>query len=331
MEDRLDNIKSILDNVLGDPKRDYAGSGGWYEYNCPCCADEKGYADDKYNLAVQIDESNLWCHCWRCGYVGRLSKLIRDYGTPMDSSSYKEELDALKAGRLYSIGTSEDFESENTDLFEELQLPKGCQPIENGKHNRAASEYLESRGVDKFITERFKIGFVGPYQGKYSNRIVIPSYDMYGNLNYWVARDYTGNAKCKIYNPNVDKKSIVFNEGLVNWYEPITLVEGPFDHIVVPNSIPLLGKSIDEESAVYKALAQKSRSDIYIMLDDDALDTAMHMYKFLNTEFRGRVKLIECPDGYDASDYHRDFGRKGIVSLMRSAHRLDEYTLATIV
>lgn len=331
MEDRLDNIKSIIDNVLGEPKRDYAGSGGWYEYNCPCCADEKGYADDKYNLAVQIDESNLWCHCWRCGYVGKLSKLIRDYGTPMDSSSYKEELDALKASRLYSIGTSDDYEEKNTDLFEELQLPKGCQPIESGKYNRAASEYLESRGVDKFMVERFKIGFVGPYQGKYSNRIVIPSYDMYGNLNYWVARDYTGNAKCKIYNPNVDKKSIVFNEGLVNWYEPITLVEGPFDHIAVPNSIPLLGKSIDEESAVYKALAQKSRSDIYIMLDDDAVDTAMHMYKFLNTEFRGRVKLIECPYGYDASDYHRDFGRKGVVSLMRSAHRLDEYTLATIV
>lgn len=330
MEDRLDNIKSIIDGVLGDPKRDYAGGGGWYEYNCPCCADEKGYTDEKYNLAVQIDDGNLWCHCWRCGYVGKLSKLIRDYGTPMDMSSYKNELEALKSSRLYSLGTSETDEDINSDLFEELQLPKGCRPIEDGKYNMAASEYLASRGVGKDLIERFKIGFVGPFNGKYSDRIVIPSYDMYGNLNYWVARDYTGNAKCKIYNPNVDKKSIVFNEGLVNWYEPITLVEGPFDHIAVPNSIPLLGKTLDDECAVYKALVEKAHSRINILLDDDARDTAMRMYKFLDTSFNGNVRIIDCPDGYDASDYYRDFGKRGIINLLRSAHTLDAYTLATL-
>jgi hypothetical protein len=329
VNDSFDNIKHILDNVLGTPKRDYSGSGGWYEYNCPCCADEKGYTDGKYNLAVQIDDSNMWCHCWRCGYVGKLSKLVRDYGTPMDSAALKDEFEAIKSSRMYSLGSLSD-DDVQTLQFEELQLPKGCQPLETGKYNTKANEYLDSRSVGKDIREKFKIGFVGPFNGKYSERIVIPSYDMYGNLNYWVARDYTGNAKCKIYNPNVDKKSIVFNEGLVNWYEPITLVEGPFDHIVVPNSIPLLGKSIDEESAVYKALLRKSHSKIIIMLDDDAKDNAMRMYKFLDIEFKGRVRIIDCPDGYDASDYYRDFGKSGIISLMRSAHKLDDYTLATI-
>ena len=330
MEDRLDNIKAIMDSVLGDPKRDYAGSGGWYEYNCPCCADEKGYSDGKYNLAVQIDDSNMWCHCWRCGYVGNLSKLVREYGTPMDSSALKDEFEAIKNSRLYSIGSAEDETEADQLQFEELQLPKGCQSLESGRYSEAAKKYLDGRGVGKDLRDRFRIGFVGPFQGKYSDRIIIPSYDMHGTLNYWVARDYTGNSKCKIYNPNVDKKSIVFNEGLVNWYEPITLVEGPFDHIVVPNSIPLLGKSIDEESAVYKALVHKSHSNIYIMLDDDARDTAMRMYKFLDSELSGRVRIIDCPDGYDASDYYRDFGKNGIVSLLRSAHRLDGYTLANI-
>ena len=37
------NVISILTNVLGDPKRDYTSSGGWIEFNCPCCADEIGH------------------------------------------------------------------------------------------------------------------------------------------------------------------------------------------------------------------------------------------------------------------------------------------------
>ena len=227
MEDRLDNIKRIVDGVLGEPRRDWGG-GGWYEYDCPSCADEKGARDGKYNLAVKIDGDGLWCHCWRCGYVAKLTRLVRDYGSASDSEALKYELDSIRSSNLYSLGSDSD--SEKQIEVEELKLPKGFIPISE-KADRVALEYLEGRGVGRDVIERHRIGYVPMYSGKCGGRVVIPSYDMYGCLNYWTARDYTGNAKVKIYNPDVDKKSVVFDEGLVNWYEPITLVEGPFDHI----------------------------------------------------------------------------------------------------
>ena len=68
----------------------------------------------------------------------------------------------------------------------------------------------------------------------------------------------------------------------------------------------------------------------YLLLDDDAISDAKKMYKFLNSNIQGKIRLIECPDGYDASDYNRVFGKKGIIQLMRSAHKLDDFELSMI-
>ena len=82
------------------------------------------------------------------------------------------------------------------------------------------------------------------------------------------------------------------------------------------------------ENAVYKALKEKAHANINILLDDDAYDNAYRMYKFLNSKgFKDRVRLIQCPQGYDASLINEKFGKKGIIKLLRSAIKLDEYTL----
>ena len=93
MCDINESIKGIVDQVLGPPKRDFSGSNGWYEYNCPCCAEERmGEPDGKYNLAIQIDETGLWGHCWKCGYHGNLSRIIKHYGTEDLLNEYNIEL-----------------------------------------------------------------------------------------------------------------------------------------------------------------------------------------------------------------------------------------------
>ena len=322
------NIISILNNVLGEPKKDYTSGGGWIEYNCPCCADELGHPDGKYNFAVTTEE--LYGHCWKCGYSGKLSRIIRKYGSENDLSDYKDELAAYKESRLFTLSGDVNDSVEELDQVDGVMLPDGFKLIDTGVENEAM-KYLRKRGVDDFLIKKFNIGYCGRGHGIYSERIVIPSYDMFGELNYWFGRDYTGkNDQWSKLNPKIDKKSIVFNEYFINWYEPITLVEGPFDHIVVPNSIPLLGKSLDEDSLVYKMLLSKAHNTINILLDDDAIETAYRMYKFLNNVMKDRIRLIECPDGYDASDFYKDFGKKGMVRLLRNAHKLDDFTLATI-
>lgn len=216
----------------------------------------------------------------------------------------------------------------------EISIPYPYDTITLNRHNnpKQALDYLKGRGVGSDLIERFRIGYVPlKHGGMYSGRIVIPSYDAFGDLSFWVARDFTERNKVKMFNPKVDKKKIVFNEERVNWYEPITIVEGPFDHIVVPNSIPLLGKYLDEDNLIYKRLVEKSRSEIYIMLDNDAEEKAVKMYCELINTFRGRLKIIFLPDGYDPSDYYRDYGKKGIIEMLKSARELNDAAVNTML
>lgn len=326
--DTFDGVRNIIDNVLGEPKKDYAGSGGWYEYDCPHCADENGSPDGKYNLAV--NPSKLWGHCWKCGYSGRISKFIKQYGSHDDLVSYRNEIKSIRGRKQYSFDDDANVESELQDSGE-LELPEGFRAITDMGQDIPAVSYLRSRGITERIVERFSIGYIGNEYRKdigMKNRIVLQSHDCYGNLNFWVGRDYTGRSKVKYKNSPVEKKDVIFDEDKVNWYEPITLVEGPFDHIVVPNSIPLLGKTIGPDYAVASALVEKSRSTVNVFLDDDAYDNAIKVYKFLDcTALNGRVRFVGCPEGLDAADIFKEYGYRGIIDVLRTARKLDEFEL----
>ena len=76
-----------------------------------------------------------------------------------------------------------------------------------------------------------------------------------GKLNYWTGRDFLGyDKRQKYFTPQVERKDIIFNEEKIQWDADVTLVEGPFDHIVVPNSIPLLGKVLKTDFKIYQEI-----------------------------------------------------------------------------
>lgn len=327
-------IKEIIEENIGTPRRD---NDGWMEYNCPYCALEKGVeSDGKYNLALNYGEdmkTKPFFHCWRCGTAGKLSKLLKDFGTKDSVSRYYNELRNIKNSLLYNI----DFggEIDNFQIETSIELPKDYRKIDTkDKYAKDAIEYLKKRNIGQYFIDYYNIGYI-PYWSdnkEMRNRIVIPSYDEYGELNYYVARDYTGRRKLRKYNnPDIKKTMFVFNEGKINWYEDVTLVEGAFDHMVIPNSIPLLGKTLKRDYATFNAVVNKAKANVNVLLDDDALNDAKKIYKLLSsTNLNGRVRLIICPDGYDASDIYQKFGRYGIKKLMRSAKELDEFELVSI-
>ena len=215
----FENIREIVENILGSPRRD---NEGWREYNCVYCALEKGVeSDGKYNMAVNYGEdmkTKPHFHCWRCGTSGKLSKLLKDFGTHDSLTKYYRELKDIRSSLLYNIdfGTNaEDFQFENT-----VELPKDYRKInEKDKYAKEAIEYLQNRGLDKFFIETYNIGYI-PYWSKDTemrNRIIIPSYDEYGELNYYIARDYSGKRRYRKYNnPDVKKTLFVFNEDKIN-------------------------------------------------------------------------------------------------------------------
>lgn len=330
-----DKILSLLTSFLGEWGKE---SGEWRSFNCPCCAEENmGDADGKYNLEVLVDADapgGGGFHCWRCGessdMKGRLAKLFRMYAPSDTADEFMRLIRDRRDSRKYEVSFGLDtFE---TRCVDEVTLPKDFKPVRKGDPaSKEAYAYLMSRGLDDRIISEHHIGYVGGSSDERSmrNRIVFPSYDMYDALNYWTSRDYTGKNKQKSKNPKTSKHDIVFNEGLINWYEPVTLVEGPFDHVVTPNSIPLLGKVMTEDGAVFKALTERCRSTVRIFLDDDARKDAVRIYDALNrTRLSGRVLMVDTAEsGHDASDIYREYGPRGILCTLCCAHEIKEYEM----
>ena len=163
---------------------------------------------------------------------------------------------------------SESLSSQTSDKKQILRLPKEFKPMwENGggiiqKHSWV---YLQNRGMGKADVIRYGIGYCS--EGLYSNRVIIPSYDGNGELNYFVGRSiYKDGMKYK--NPPVSKDVIGF-ELFINWDEPLILCEGVFDAIAVKrNAIPLFGKTIPKK--LMKKIYEKQVKTIYILLDSDA-------------------------------------------------------------
>lgn len=328
-----ESIKELLISFLGEYSKQ---CGEWYSFNCPCCAEENlGQPDDKYNLEIKIDIGVKGCggfHCWKCGDTngmkGTLVHLFKLYAPRKTYSEFKRIVKEYRDSMSYLLPNDGDFNSDIGDV-EYLMLPDGFKPINKDDiHCQKAYDYLLGRGLtDKIITD-YNIGYISNGSNDYSlrYRVYIPSYDAFDNLTYWVGRDYTGNNKQKVKNPKRSKTEIVFNEGKINWYEPITLVEGPFDHIVTPNSIPLMGKTLAIDNVVAKTLMKKCKYGVNIFLDDDALDSAYRIYSILDDGgLKGKVKIIETPDGYDPSLIFQEFGYKGIIKALNSAKRPEEF------
>jgi DNA primase len=88
---------------------------------------------------------------------------------------------------------------------------------------------------------------------------------------------------------------------------------------------------LKRDYATFNAIVSKAKANVNVLLDDDALNDAKKIYKLLSsTNLKGRVRLIECPDGYDASDIYQKFGKKGIRKLMQRAEELDDFELVSI-
>jgi DNA primase len=149
------------------------------------------------------------------------------------------------------------------------------------------------------MIEKYGIGFCD--KGSHSGRIVIPSYDKEGELNYYIARSWNPTSKAKYKNPEAEKDKIIFWENLIDWDKDVYLVEGAFDGLFLPNSIPMLGKHMSE--LLFETIYKKAKSNIIICLDADAWSNALKLYHELNGgELWGRIKIIKLLDDKDVCD-----------------------------
>ena len=152
--------------------------------------------------------------------------------------------------------------------------------------------------TDQMI-EKFGIGFCDT--GSHGGRIIIPSYNIKGNLNYYIGRSWDVNTKAKYRNPEAEKDKIIFWENLIDWNKDIYLVEGAFDGMFLDNPVVMLGKHMSE--LLFETIYEKAMGEIIICLDGDAFKNGLKLYHELNGgRLWGKIKILKLPDDKDVCD-----------------------------
>ena len=304
MEDPILLIE-LLHEVLGEENSHYPNKGQ-ISFDCPVCSyDIKGLntGDGKGNFEVNYYMGVY--KCWSCSETmdthGSINKLFNKWGNRRSLETWK------------IIG--DDYIKKTEKKYQKVKLPKEYTTFKNGIKlsipYKEAYNYLRKRGLSDDTINKFKIGYVT--KGQYSGRIIVPSYDVDDELNYFVSRSYTGH-KNKYKNPEAEKDKIIFNEHLINWEEDIYLVEGVFDMFFVENSIPILGKSVSEK--LWTMLYDKSQKNVIICLDGDAWEDAQKLYRKLEGgRLMNKVKLIKLPIDKDVGELGGIKGLKEITLL----------------
>lgn len=273
---------AIVNSVLGSSK---STSNGNYAYHCPFCKHHKPKLE--INFTENSKGDNPW-HCWACDKRGKkLVQLFKVLDTP------KEKIMELKS----YIQT--DVKDDITITSDKVHLPKEFISLVNPPSTimaRHAASYLKKRGITEDDIIKYNLGYCE--SGAYVNRIIVPSYDENGILNYFTARSFEKDNPIKYKNPNTTRNIIPF-EFFVNWDLPLVLCEGPFDAIAIKrNVIPLLGKNI--QSCLMKRIVMSSVKKIYIALDKDAQKKALEFCQQLMGEGK-EVYLVNIQDK-DPSD-----------------------------
>jgi DNA primase len=265
-------LTQILESVLGKGR---ATNKGNMAFCCPFCQSSKKKLE--IQLVTNNSGENPW-HCWVCCKGGKkLTSLFKALNLGRDTMS--ELYSVLNIQPKYSKTDID----KNYQSMTVVELPKEYIPLykksESTEYKNAIHYLRSKRNVTLSEIVKYNIGYCET--GEYAKKIIIPSYDAMGKLNYFVGRAYYDVESFKHKNPEISKNIVGF-ELFIHWELPIVLVEGSFDAIAVRrNAIPLFGKTISED--LRKKIIENKVTKLYICLDKDAQKQALeHAEYFMN-------------------------------------------------
>lgn len=272
---------AFFEDVFG--KGRISSNGINFDVRCPICAPSD---PTKKKLSIRTDDDRL--HCWVCGFRARsLAPLLRKYGTQSQQAKYREMFGGPDSSSGLVTGeVEEQYRLELPGDFCLLPLASVTDP-----DVKAAWRYIIGRGLSERDAWYWKMGVSN--DPKWRRRIIMPSFDAAGKLNYFVARAIDKDRKPKYDNPPVDHREVIFNEINIDWTKPLVLVEGPFDMTKCPdNTTALLGSDLSEQHQLFNKVLI-SEVPVYLAMDGDMWDTKMpRVYKKL-VEYNVDVKVVD--------------------------------------
>jgi len=274
-----DDLKiSFLKSAFGSGPIDRGGIA----VNCPACSKDR---PEKKKLIIRIKDGAH--HCWVCDLKGKTLKYTLKKFHPQKIREYN---------RVYDESLLEETEEEK---IQKPIIPAGFILLAQNYHSRDPDirdtvSYTKKRGMNLKALWGFKLGSCR--SGRFKRRLIIPSFDASGELNYYVARSIDGKMP-KYINARYPKRELIFNEINLDWTKPIVLVEGPFDLFKAgENATCILGSSLNEKYVLFQKIIQ-NRSSAILALDPDAMLKTMKIAEKFH-EYGIEVKIVDC-SGYE--------------------------------
>jgi DNA primase len=217
--------------------------------------------------------------------VARLIRKVR----PQLSGTYQNQFGTVK------------YDSQEED-FIKCELPTNFKLVMQNLHDPDAKRirrYGHARGLSDSELWRFRIGYAPSLRG----RMILPSFDDDGRLNYWTARRVDDDPSYRYLNAKVPKTQFIVGELDLDWgAEEIILVEGPFDLIKCSllNATCLLGSTLNENSTIFRKLITYPER-IVLALDSDARKKQDKIANLLMS-YDKEVYYVTAPEEEDWGD-----------------------------
>jgi len=286
----------LLESVLG---RGTKANRDYYQFHCPFC--------NHYKPKLGISLGTGGWKCWVCQAKGNsVSILFRKIGVDSRTISNSKSVFSEKV----------EYKRQETS---NLELPKEFKPLWVENYNdffyRKAKNYLLHRGVTEKDIIKHRLGYCD--SGKYNEMIIFPEYNLSGQLIFFSGRSYLDTPVFKFSIPENVDKNIIYDEDLINWQEPVILVESKLDSITVRRNSISMGGKIPSTKLKTKIIEEKTPK-IYICLDGDAMSDIINLCEYFIENGIDSYRVV-LPENEDPSS----LGYEKIWGYIKNASRVD--------
>ena len=233
--------------------------------HCPDPSCPTSSRTNKLKLAIRLDDGRY--HCWVCGTKGgNVAWLVKRF----KSHSFEDISTVFPTKRSHGVVIVE-------EAPEIVQLPPGFELIASNLGTRIPElreviKYVRERGFTDDDLWRYKLGF--SRDEAYKNRVIIPSFDSSGDLNFFMSRAISRWTWPRYRNAPTKKHAMVFNELDIDWSNELVLTEGPFDTFGCPGNVAcILGNTMTTGFLMFQRIIENSTPIVLALDAEERINT----------------------------------------------------------
>jgi len=225
-----------------------------FNVRCPICGDSQQKKTKMRGYIYRVKQRMAY-KCHNCNVSMGFGNLLKHMNHMLHKEWTLEVLKETKPGlfRLKELLEKPGFFDQTPVRFGKIDQPiyQHAERVSDLPEHHMCQKYVKDRGIPReywhrlYFAPSYKefVDEVAPGHGKIihgDSRLVIPYYDMYGEVIAVTGRDLVGSVNSIRYitvRTNKDESKLVYGLDRVNQSEPVYVVEGPLDSLFLKNAV----------------------------------------------------------------------------------------------